>query len=140
VRVESNGEAPLPERPAGEETPAETERLPAGPLAEEPAEEDGIAPLPVSGSPLMQGTRTAATITGGSLALEGVALLANRLTGGHQAVTFFVLGLAIAGAGFLLLVLAAGRLPKRAQPPFWAMGTLFVSICFLLAGQACGLF
>jgi hypothetical protein len=138
--MERDGEAPLPERPAGEETPAEMERLSAGPLAETPADEEGIVPAPVSGGPLMQGVRTAATITAGSLALEGVTLLANRLTGGHQAVLFFVLGMTIAGAGFLVLVLAAGRLPKRAQPPFWAMGILFVSICFLLAGQACGVF
>ena len=136
MRME-NGETPLSERPAGEEAPAETERLPA--VLEEPAEDEGIVPAPVSGSPLMQGVRTAATITAGSLALEGVTLLANRLTGGHQAVLFFVLGMTIAGAGFLVLVLAAGRLPRRAQPPFWAMGILFVAICFLLAGQACGI-
>ena len=140
MRMEANGEAPLPERPAGEETPAESERLPAGPVAEEAADEDGIVPVPVSGSALMQGVRTAATITAGTLALEGITYLADRLTGGHQAVTFLLLGMTIAGAGFLVLVLAAARLPRRSRPPFWAVGILFISICFLLVGQACGVF
>lgn len=136
MRMEPDGGAPLSERPAGQDAPAGAERVSPRPLPEAPA--DGMVPVPVSGSALLQGVRTAATITAGTLALEGVTFLANRLTGGHRAVTFLLLGMTIAGAGFLVLVVAAARLPRRARPPFWAVGILFIAICFLLVGQACG--
>jgi hypothetical protein len=134
--MEASEDPPARERPAADvEAEMEMERRPAVPAAgDELVDVDAAA-----GSPLLRGVQAAATITVGTLVLEGVTLLAHRLIGGGPSLWFLVLGMAIAGAGMLLLILAAARLPPRARVPFWAMGILLVMICFLLVGQTCGI-
>jgi len=92
-----------------------------------------------AGSPFLQGVRAALQILAGMLALEGVALLGNWLTGGRQAGIFGLLGLLIAGGGMAVLVLAGGKLPRAARVPFWAVGLICLAIAFVLWGVACGM-
>jgi hypothetical protein len=127
--VAIHDERPAPELPADDTEPTE--------LAERPGDE--LAAADEGESPLLDGVRTAGIITLGTFALEAVAMGGNWLTAGSQQLLFVLLEMTISGAGFLVLTLAASRLPRRAQPPFWAVGILFVSMAFALLGRVCGI-